>query len=147
MIPVGLTILLTACAALLQPTNALFFGRPQARQNLRQTEGVQMHIFTFQKDENKFLLDWFNYHSNLVGKTGNIHVIDHSSTDPETLRILAHIKWRGGEVIKYEGNFTPGVKYTEVMRRHIKEPGFLVPLDGEIRCLSSSFYTYPPFLL
>jgi hypothetical protein len=53
---------------------------------------ADIHIFTLQKDENSLLLDWFNYHSYLIGNPGNVHaIIDHKSTDPMTVGILADI--------------------------------------------------------
>lgn len=93
---------------------------------------IQIHIFTFQRDENTFLMDWFNYHSYLVGNPKHIHIIDHNSTDPTTVGFLADIRRRGGHVIPYSGAFMPGMIYTSVMKRYVDESAFLIPLDGKL---------------
>ena len=93
-------------------------------------QSLPIHIFAFQKDESKLLLQWFEYHARLVSNTKQIHIIDHFSGDPETQYVLRHIKSRGADVTSFVGPFTEkATELTRLMQKYVHTPSFLVPLD------------------
>ena len=69
--------------------------------HLQRRARISIHIFIMQKDEGALLLDWFHHHVSITGNPANIHLIDHDSNDPGTLRVLAYIRSQGGEVIHH----------------------------------------------
>jgi len=85
-------------------------------------------IFCFLKDEIKIVGDWLIYHSNIFG-IGNIHVIDHMSTDG-TEKILKNWRDKGLNVYKCDKPFSyKNKKLTEIMTKEKTKDCFLIPLD------------------
>jgi hypothetical protein len=87
-------------------------------------------IFCFLKDEIKIVEDWLIYHSNIFG-IGNIHVIDHMSTDG-TENILNRWRDKGLNVYMCDKDFSyKNKKLTEIMAKEKTKDCFLIPLDAD----------------
>jgi len=87
------------------------------------------HIVLIQRNEGKYLQDWMDWHSALVGSDA-LTVIDHNSTDPTTLGILRELSRKKVNVLHFEGHFTQ--KHEELTRVISQQNASLViPMDTD----------------
>ena len=91
------------------------------------TNVLPVHLFTFHHSDNvSSILDWYLYHSRIVG-FHNIHAIAHRSFDTDIVRKLQSM---GADIIRFDGEFADkALVLTEIMRRYVRIPAFLVPMD------------------
>jgi hypothetical protein len=89
----------------------------------------RVRVFLFNKDNPGLLRDWVIHHTSLFGNE-NVHILDHSSTDPVTIATLRTAAARGVNVTVYDGPFThKAIQLSELMRSQLSQADFLVPLD------------------
>ena len=89
----------------------------------------RIRVFLFNKDSPELLHDWVMHHSSIFGPE-NVHILDHSSTDPMALATLRLASARGAHVTTRSGPFTQKANMlSELMRTQVRRADFLVPLD------------------
>lgn len=89
----------------------------------------RVRIFLFNKDSPELLHDWLMHHTSVFG-ADNIHVLDHSSTDPIAVAALRMASARGVHVTIRSGPFThKTTMLSDLMRTQVGRADFLVPLD------------------
>lgn len=98
---------------------------------------MNIHLFSFIRDEAYLLRRWIPYHASIMGLS-NIHIIDHKSTDKECITLLQRYKKEGLDVIKTERSFDTKYKQlTKLMHKYASRADILIALDAdEFLCLS-----------
>lgn len=87
-------------------------------------------LFVFQRDEIELLSDWLQYHSHLFGLE-NIHIIDHSSSDPQICKLLALYQACGVNITIHSAAFELKQRTLTTVMRDAGPDNFLVPLDAD----------------
>ena len=100
-------------------------------------------IFTFIKDEEIFIIDWIEYHANIVGYK-NLHIVDNKSTD-NTINILKEYEKLGVNVIyDYPDYSLKGEYLSQIMKELSTKCKYLIPIDGdEFIALKTNEVDYP----
>lgn len=100
---------------------------------------MNIHIFSFIRNETYLLQKWIPYHSSIAGLK-NIHIIDHKSDEPHCITLLKKYEKRGLDVIKTSKDFSLKHKLlSQLMHQYKSDADILIPLDAdEFLCLSNS---------
>jgi hypothetical protein len=89
----------------------------------------RVRVYLFNKDSPELLQDWVTHHSSIFGPQ-NVHILDHSSTDPAAIATLRAASARGVEVSRRSGPFAQKARMlTELMRAQRSRADIAVPLD------------------
>jgi hypothetical protein len=87
---------------------------------------VPIHIFVFHSGDKVQLMDWYSYHSRIVGWK-RLHGIAHNYNDPETIAFLRNL---GADIITFNGAFAEkGKTLTKRMLQYTSRFAYLLPLD------------------
>jgi len=92
-----------------------------------------VHIFSMQKDANRTLFDWMNYHGKLVGYD-HIHLINHMPEgyipDRHHSETMASFARKGVDISIFEGSFEKKASAISLRMKSLNYAGnILVPLD------------------
>lgn len=100
---------------------------------------MNIHLFSFIRNETYLLRKWIPYHASIIDLE-KIHIIDHKSDDPECISLLKKYENKGLEVTKTSKNFSLKHKLlTQLMHQYKSEANILIPLDAdEFLCLSEN---------
>lgn len=99
------------------------------------------HIVTIQKDEGRYLQDWIDWHSFLLGEDA-LTVVDHNSSDSTTKAVLQTWNHRNNQSVSFQGPFPEKHKIlTEVLRQQTS--ALIMPLDVDeylLACLHEAAF-------
>ncbi|KAI8462199.1 MAG: hypothetical protein J3K34DRAFT_450474 [Monoraphidium minutum] len=110
----------------------------------------KIRLFSIQRNAVPFLKDWFTYHSKIFG-AGAINMVDHKSTDEETIKYMDYMRSLGAKVQLFSGSFHNKHEIlTDIMRVSDAAADILIPLDIDefiVKLAGKNFTTSPDGIL